>query len=289
LVNRGVFILVVVKGFKTLLLGKRCQHCHHKDFVVLFWNISKITNNFYWQSAKITNDKNVYGIVENSTIGKNLASISFTSGVYINNSPTNGVQYIPNAFSGNVLQIYSNNKNWIDIDISEDGKYQTAIANTLDSGYIYITSDSGNNWKEVGLYSGLFKKIKVSSNGKYQILLNQTGNLKEVYSSNDYGNSWIPNRFYDNWIDVAVANNGLQAVINSKNLYYNYYKDYNDNFKKIKDSQILDISAGYNSNLVITKKVNSLAYLPYSFGEDLVENVLVEGKIIFPTQIAKFF
>jgi hypothetical protein len=216
------------------------------------------TGDFYWQSAKITNDKNVYGIVENNTIGKNLASISFTSGVYINNSPTNGVQNIPNAFSGNVLQIYSNNRNWVDLDISEDGKYQTAVANTLNSGYIYITSDSGNNWKEVGLYSGLFKKVKVSSNGKYQILLNETGNLKDVYSSNDYGNSWIPNRFYDNWIDVAVANNGLQAVINSQNLYYNYFKDYNENFKKIKDSQILDISAGYNSNLVITK--NKISY-----------------------------
>jgi len=216
------------------------------------------TGKYYWQSAKITDNKNVYGIVENNTIGKNLASISFTTGLYINDNPTYGLETYPNPFSGNVLQIYSNNKNWVDLDISEDGKYQTAIANTSNSGYIYITSDSGNNWKEAGLYSGLFKKIKVSSNGKYQILLNQTGNLKEVYSSNDYGNSWIPNRFYDNWIDVAVANNGLQAVINSKNLYYNYYKDYNDNFKKIKDSQILDISAGYNSNLVITK--NKISY-----------------------------
>ena len=44
------------------------------------------------------------------------------------------------------------------------------------------------------------------------------------------------------------------------------------------------ITKGKRANLVITKKVNSLAYLPYSFGEDLVENVLVDGKIIFPTQ-----
>lgn len=44
------------------------------------------------------------------------------------------------------------------------------------------------------------------------------------------------------------------------------------------------ITKGKRANLVITKKVNSLAYLPYSFGEDLIENVLVDGKIIFPTQ-----
>lgn len=247
----------------------RCPSCptHPQDFYERTATIKSdifITGNntgkYYWQSAKITDNKNVYGIVENNTIGKNLASISFTTGLYINDnpSPSIGLETYPNPFSGNVLQIYSNNKNWVELDISEDGKYQTAIANTSNSGYIYITSDSGNNWKEVGLYSGLFRKIKVSSNGKYQILLNQTGNIKDVYSSNDYGNSWIPNRFYDNWIDVAVANNGLQAVINSKNLYYNYYKDYNDNFKKIKDSQILDISAGYNSNLVITK--NKISY-----------------------------
>lgn len=216
------------------------------------------TGKYYWKSAKITDNKNVYGIVENNAIGKNLASISFTSGFYINNSAIFGLENIPNAFSGNVLQIYSNNKNWVELDISEDGKYQTAIANTSNSGYIYITSDSGNNWKEVGLYSGLFKKVKVSSNGKYQMILNQTGNLKDVYSSNDYGNSWIPNRFYDDWIDIAVADNGLQAVINFQDLYYNYFKDYNENFKKIKDSQILDISAGYNSNLVVTK--NKISY-----------------------------
>jgi hypothetical protein len=46
------------------------------------------TGNFYWQSAKITDNKNVYGIVENNTIGKNLASISFTTGFYINDNPT---------------------------------------------------------------------------------------------------------------------------------------------------------------------------------------------------------
>jgi imidazolonepropionase len=44
------------------------------------------------------------------------------------------------------------------------------------------------------------------------------------------------------------------------------------------------ITKGKRANLVITKKVNSIAYLPYSFGEDLIENVLVDGKIIFPTQ-----
>jgi hypothetical protein len=248
----------------------RCPSCptHPQDFyertATIKSDIFRTGNNtgkYYWQSAKITDNKNVYGIVQNDNIGKNLASISFTTGFYINSGNFLGTNFLdtyPNPFSGNVLQIYSNNKNWVELDISEDGKYQTAIANTSNSGYIYITLDSGNNWKEVGLYSGLFKNLKVSSNGKYQILLNQTGSLKDIYSSNDYGNSWIPNRFYDDWIDTAVANNGLQAVINSKNLYYNYFKNYNENFLKIRDSQILDISAGYNSNLVIAK--NKISY-----------------------------
>lgn len=44
------------------------------------------------------------------------------------------------------------------------------------------------------------------------------------------------------------------------------------------------ITKGKKANLMITKKVNSLAYLPYSFGEDLIENVIMNGEIISPTQ-----
>jgi imidazolonepropionase len=39
------------------------------------------------------------------------------------------------------------------------------------------------------------------------------------------------------------------------------------------------ISRGKAANLFITKPVPSLAYLPYSFGSDLVETIILNGKI----------
>ena len=44
------------------------------------------------------------------------------------------------------------------------------------------------------------------------------------------------------------------------------------------------ISKNKKANLIITKKVNGLAFLPYSFGENLIENVIVAGKLISAKQ-----
>ena len=38
------------------------------------------------------------------------------------------------------------------------------------------------------------------------------------------------------------------------------------------------IAKGKYANLIITKPMSSLAYLPYSFGSDMVERVLIKGK-----------
>lgn len=40
------------------------------------------------------------------------------------------------------------------------------------------------------------------------------------------------------------------------------------------------IAIGKRANLIITKQIPSLAYLPYSFGENLVDGVIIEGKKI---------
>ncbi len=40
------------------------------------------------------------------------------------------------------------------------------------------------------------------------------------------------------------------------------------------------ISVGKLANLIITKPIPSLAYLPYSFGSNLIENVLIRGELI---------
>lgn len=40
------------------------------------------------------------------------------------------------------------------------------------------------------------------------------------------------------------------------------------------------IAVGKRANLIITKAIPSLAYLPYSFGENLIDSVLIDGKIV---------
>ncbi len=40
------------------------------------------------------------------------------------------------------------------------------------------------------------------------------------------------------------------------------------------------ITKGKKANLIITKEVPSYNYLPYSFGENLIENVIINGKLI---------
>src|SRR5690606_18451267 len=40
------------------------------------------------------------------------------------------------------------------------------------------------------------------------------------------------------------------------------------------------IAVGKCANLIITKPIPSLAYLPYSFGENLIDSVLIDGKIV---------
>jgi imidazolonepropionase len=45
-------------------------------------------------------------------------------------------------------------------------------------------------------------------------------------------------------------------------------------------NELGSISIGKKANLIITQPVPSLAYLPYSFGSNLIENVMVKGKLV---------
>ena len=38
------------------------------------------------------------------------------------------------------------------------------------------------------------------------------------------------------------------------------------------------IMIGKNANLIFTKKIPSIAYLPYSFGTNLIDKVMINGK-----------
>ena len=40
------------------------------------------------------------------------------------------------------------------------------------------------------------------------------------------------------------------------------------------------ITIGKNANLIITTKIPSYAYLPYKFGNQSIENVMINGQLI---------
>jgi imidazolonepropionase len=44
--------------------------------------------------------------------------------------------------------------------------------------------------------------------------------------------------------------------------------------------QLGSITIGKKANLIITKPVNSLAYLPYAFGSNLIDKVMINGEFI---------
>lgn len=46
------------------------------------------------------------------------------------------------------------------------------------------------------------------------------------------------------------------------------------------ENEVGSITAGKKANLIFTKSIPSLAYLPYSFGENLVDRVMIEGTFL---------
>ncbi len=46
------------------------------------------------------------------------------------------------------------------------------------------------------------------------------------------------------------------------------------------ENQLGSITIGKKANLIISKEIPSLAYLPYSFGSDLIDQVILNGKIV---------
>lgn len=78
-------------------------------------------------------------------------------------------------------------RNWISVAMSSDGKYQTALE---DVGEIYISSDYGVTWYKQdrqGLRDKQWRCISMSANGRFQTALAKNGGL---YISIDFGETW---------------------------------------------------------------------------------------------------
>lgn len=78
-------------------------------------------------------------------------------------------------------------RNWISVSMSSDGKYQTALE---DVGEIYVSTNYGVSWNkknQQAIRDKEWRCVSVSANGRYQTALAKNGGL---YVSSNYGESW---------------------------------------------------------------------------------------------------
>jgi photosystem II stability/assembly factor-like uncharacterized protein len=112
-------------------------------------------------------------------------------------------------------------KQWSRVSISSNGMYQSATVSP--NGYIYKSSDYGNNWSPTATnYGNLnWRGISVSLQGNYQTAVVNGG---YIYTSSNYGNNWSPtatNYGNLNWFRVSISSDGrYQTAVASSGYIY---------------------------------------------------------------------
>ena len=102
---------------------------------------------------------------------------------------------------------------WKSVDMSLDGKYQSAV---VSDGFIYISNDYGNSWKKININND-WMDIAVSGIGKYQtaVAINSS-----IYISYDFGNTWNTVDSVRNWKSVAMSKSGeIQTALATTDTY----------------------------------------------------------------------
>ena len=97
-------------------------------------------------------------------------------------------------FGYNWVQTTNSAIDWNSISMSSSGQYQTACQN-VSSGSLFVSTDFGNNWTQLGLTTGYeWLYVSVSSSGQYQsaIYFDPDGSEYNIVISSDYGSnaSW---------------------------------------------------------------------------------------------------
>lgn len=101
--------------------------------------------------------------------------------------------------------------NWMGVDMSSDGQYQSAVEVT---GEIYVSTDYGSTWDKIDeaiVTDKQWQGISVSASGQYQTAIVKGGT---IYISTDYGQTWEQSE------DTNVANRQWQAIsVSSSGIY----------------------------------------------------------------------
>jgi len=186
-----------------------------------------ISNNYgsNWKVVQYFTDNGYLGNFADVAIskdGKYMTILQVNGPIAISSDYGQKWQIIRNCLSktdsGNV--IFNMLQNWYSIDMSGDGKYQTAVSirDALNNGgYIYRSDNYGTAWINVTPttipYPPDFIAISMSYNGKYQSIV-----INEYYSSDGkiYGNTFITSENY-----------GLNWTVNDELIIYGLYKRLN--------------------------------------------------------------
>ena len=105
---------------------------------------------------------------------------------------------------------------WTSVSISASGQYQTATtALTNEEGYIYVSTNYGENWV-IKNYSGGWNTVSVSASGQYQTAV---GFNAYITISSDFGKNWTPkSNSFMNCKSVSVSASGqYQTALNDSN------------------------------------------------------------------------
>jgi len=118
-------------------------------------------------------------------------------------------------YDSGYLYVFSNNtwtqtpNQFLNIDISSDGKYQTAT--NYFSGSLFRSTDYGNNWTEV---SGVNFAIttSLSSSGQQQVAACAVDvSVATVFKSNNYGVTWTQTNIVSDeytWVCANISGDG---------------------------------------------------------------------------------
>ncbi len=124
--------------------------------------------------------------------------------------------YVSNNY-GETWKKISSKASWIDVVMSNNGEYQTAIvgvdSSSNDQNYwIYRSSDYGDTWwplKTEPMNNWI--KAAISGTGKYQIIVTYN---EKIYLSSNYGVNWQPKLSDKSWRSAAISDDGkYQAVL----------------------------------------------------------------------------
>lgn len=178
-------------------------------------------------STGITTNINNW-IIDYSQTGENITGVSVDisedkvnwTGIYNQYPDTNTQLIVPTNLTGNKnyyvrlresTDTFCINTGWqekirsiefVDISMSKDGRYQTAIGRTGGQGFPYLSQDYGQTWIRNASYPKNWSAIAISESGQYQSAVTTSD---RIYISQDYGNNWTGKESNRLWADISVS------------------------------------------------------------------------------------